>query len=303
MKSESNLGLVLLVFNAIPAAEDPLDPTSPKGLRRMSAELEEALIEHWDDMVVHDTTIPLLLVSFPGFGQVVSTSLSAPIAQKYPSGLLHHIEIPQVDMTDVSQLEQLLSLVTVREKIVEWLDTHTFKLVMVKPFSNYGAVMERRILEHFANEQPPTGKGSSSTSDLRPVAIEAIPFDGKDGPILGLYKSGNESRPALMPSTSWQAQKYRPQAGDHRATGTFYFNLPMTSYCLQDSHQDGLTDLDQWSTGPLLRVSESDWRGQPAIFEDALSDLARLLRIRPVMCDRERGERGYRSSLFSGGVQ
>ncbi len=96
VRAESRFGLVLLVCNTLPQAEDPPDPTTEEGAERIANELVEALIEHWDDMIGHKTMVPLLLVSAPPFEGAVSRALAHPIGRKFPDELLRRISIPRV---------------------------------------------------------------------------------------------------------------------------------------------------------------------------------------------------------------
>ena len=142
-------------------------------------------------------------------------------------------------------------------------------MVMVKPFSNHGASVDRRILQHFGAEQPPVRKvffAPQPKGDFRPVILETVPFDGMQGPITGVFKTKTETRPALLPSAAWDTQGYRPQPADWRATGTLYFNLPMTRFCLEGSKKGGLNQLEQWLLEPLLRTALRSFAKFAAIF-------------------------------------
>ncbi len=169
---------------------------------------------------------------------------------------------------------------------------------MVKPLTNYGATLERGVLQTLAQEsQRPQGKfrkAKPPAQDIRPLTGEIVPFDGRDGPILGLFKSGDVERPAIMPTAEWRAQSYRPQAADYRATGTIYIHLPLTRFCLQGTSEHGLTSLDEWSIGPLTKIASSPWQDQVIVFESALRDLIAVLKMRPLDCTAERGMRGLR---------
>jgi hypothetical protein len=301
MKPESNFGLVLLVLNVLPSTEDSATPNSPEGRQRMIAELQESLIDHWDENVIHKTIIPVLLVSFPGFESIVTSVLDSAIAKRYPQGSIEILHIPSLHNNANLQPDLLLPLLDIYQGIKKWIEAHSFQLVMVKPFSNYAAKLERPILEHFSAEKPSVHTGITSSTvkeDLRPLIVEGVPFDGLNGPILGLYETKSESRPALMPSADWRAQNYKPQTADTRATGTLYFNLPLTSFCLQGTSRDGLNALEELSTQLLLMFAGGSWQDQPTIFEAALRDLAMVLRIRLLNCEPERGKRGYRTTSF-----
>ncbi len=287
-RPESKFGLALLAVNTIPTGEGSFDPHSPESQRRMAVELEETLVEHWDDIAQHKTSIPVLLVVFPGFETVVDSVIALSIAKGFPAGLLQVLQIPAVHSADASN--------KVWRVFADWLRAHPIELMMVKPFSNHGAVMDWRVLEHFHAIKPPTPKGLFSrqgNEDIRPVILETVPFDGLDGPITGLYKIGNESRPALLPSSDWRRQNYKPQAADMRATGTMYFNLPLIRYTL--SRNKG-NPLDSFFKQALQFFAGGDLREQPHLYENTLRDLAVILKIGILNCERERGSRGYRNT-------
>lgn len=301
MKPESNYGIVLLVMNTLPVAEEPADPASQEGQERIATELEEVLINHWDEMAVHDTAIPLLLVSTPGFEPVLKTALGSTIAQKFPTGLIKTIQIPYISQSGEMRAEQMLPFLNLRQEFTRWLGTHAIQMLMIKPFTNHGATIDRKIFMHFGSEQPPEKKGlfsSAPKGDFRPVTMEVVPFDGLDGPIVGLYKTANESRPALLPSAAWKSQNFQPQTNDMRATGTLYFNIMMTRFCLRNAPNDIRNDYAKFTSDILVQLASSDWTNQSAIFETALKDLAFYLKFRPLNCHQERGARGYRTNLF-----
>lgn len=298
MKPPSNYALILLLLNALPPAEDPADPASAEGAQRMAAELEESLIEHWDEMATHQTTIPLLLLSFPGFEPLVSAAVETAVARKFPPELIEVIRVPALNRAAVVRPADLLPLAKVRQDVARWLSKHAVQMVMVRPFTNHGASLDRRILQHFGAEQPPARKGlfaPQPKGDFRPLILEAVPFDGLQGPITGVFKTKTETRPALSTSAEWQAQNYRPQPADWRATGTLYFNLPMARFCLAGSQKGGLNAFEQWSLDPLLKAAQASWQAQPALFETAMQSLASILKYRQLECAPERGARGYRS--------
>jgi hypothetical protein len=290
------------VLNTLPQSENPPNPTTETGAGRIAEELVESLIVHWDDMIGHDSTIPLLLISAPQFEDAVSRALAHPIAGKYPETLLHRIDVPRVERSIAHSPASMLPVAAVRTQVLAWLVEHTFDLLMAKPVANYGAKLERPVLQVLARgsplPRPRLSKARSDTQDIRPLAAEVVPFDGKDGPILGLYKSGGDWRPTVLPAAGWRAQKYRPQAADERATGTIYLKLPLTRFCLEGASKRGLTSLGQWSMRPLREIASSSWQDQTSIFENALRDLMGVLKTRPLRCPPERGLRGYRQSTF-----
>lgn len=253
-------------------------------------------------MAAHDSTIPLLLISAPQFEGAVSRALAHPIARRYPDALLCRIDIPRVERPTAQNPAAMLDLIAVRRQILACLAAHTFDVLMVKPVANYGAKLERPALEGLAQESPPPrtwlSRARPQTQDIYPLTIEIVPFDGNEGPILCLYESGGDWRPAVLPAEQWQGQDYRPQAADERATGTIYLNLPLTRFCLQNTSKRGLTPLDEWSIRPLSGVASSFWQDQMTIFENGLNDLMAVLKTRLWRCPPDRGLRGYRQHTF-----
>jgi hypothetical protein len=300
MKEEPTFGLILLVLNALPERENPPDPTTEEGVQRIAEELVESLIDHWDAMVADNSKIPLLLVSSSCFEVAVSCALGHPVAKKYTAGRLHWIKVPHINFAETKEASSLLPLVAVRNHFLGWMAMHALDVVMVKPFTNFGARLDRRILQYLSQEKPSPLRGSPTdtdqASDLCPLSLEIVPFDGKEGPLLGLCSGDRNSRPAVMPSVEWKRQDYHPQARDERATGTVYLHLPLLRLCIKSSSSDGLTPLDHWSMKPLRRIVESSWQNELEVFEEALRDLVLLLRTRPVNCPAERGLRGLRRS-------
>lgn len=297
MKKEAVFGLILLVFGSLPENENPPNPTTAEGIQMISTALVESLNDHWMSMISGEGTIPVLLLSCPEFDEAVSGALVHPTAKKYREGLLHWIKIPKLDDAQTEELEALLALVQVRRQILKWLAEHMLEVVQVQPITNWGAKVDHKILQYCAQEQlPHLTRAKHHVQDIRPLIIEVVPFDGKEGPILGLYKGDGDPRPALMPTAEWYAQNYHPQVQDLRATGTIYFNVPLTRFFLKDSLNDELTPLDHWSMKPLIAVAKSAWQDQLGIFESALSELVILLRTRPIDCPPERGLREFRKS-------
>jgi tetratricopeptide (TPR) repeat protein len=305
VRAESRFGLVLIVCNTLPQVEDPPDPTTKEGAERIANELVEALIEHWDDMIEYKTTVPLLLVSAPRFEGAVSQALAHPIGRRFPDKLLRRINIPCVEpaaLPDPAAPDPaaLLPLHAVRTQFLAWLAEHRLDVLMVKPLTNYGATLDRSVLQALAQESPrPPGKfwkAKPSAQDIRPLTGEIVSFDGRDGPITGVAKSGNVERLGIITTARWHAQSYRPQAADYRVTGTVYLNLLQTRFFLQHTSELGLTLLDKWSMGPLTEIASSPWQDQVIVFENALHDLIAVLKMRPLRCPAERGMRGLRQS-------
>jgi hypothetical protein len=125
------------------------------------------------------------------------------------------------------------------------------------------------------------------------MAIEVVPFDHIDGPLLGLYTGDHDPRPCLMPAFECQQQKYSPQARDERATGVVYVNLSAIRLGLSIHSETSLTPLDEWSMRPLVSMASKPREEQLRAFESALSELVLLVKTTPISCPAERGVRGF----------
>jgi hypothetical protein len=125
------------------------------------------------------------------------------------------------------------------------------------------------------------------------MAMEVVPFDEVDGPLMGLYTGDQDPRPCVMPTADWRKQKYSPQPGDQRATGVLYVNVAGIRHWLASHPGTVLTPLDEWSAEPLMSVATKSTEEQLGVFESALSKLVLLVKTRPISCPAERGERGF----------
>ena len=300
IKRESGFGMVLLVFNSLSPAENPPDPTTTDGAHIVAQGIRDTLIEIWDNSFAHRSSIPVLVLSCPSYETAVSLAQDIQIAKRFPDNLLTWLRIPSV-ATKFKSPAALLSLLPVRKQFLDWLHNHNFDVLMIKPVTESGATIDRRLLEFvrqsFQNGfKNPSARLASHTDepnqDSRPIVIEVVPFDKLDGPILGLYTLDQDPRPCVMPASDWQRQKYSPQADDQRATGVFYLNLAGICHWLDKHPKMGLTPLDEWSTSPLMSMATKSREEQHRVFESALSDLMLLVKTRPMNCPPERGVRG-----------
>ena len=282
MKAEAEAGLVLLVCNALPPEEDPADPGTKPGMTSVVATLEEALIEQWDEMISRDTSLPVLLVSFPGYSEAVEFLFARPIARQYGADLLKHLSVP----TD------LIGVMLFRREFLAWIHAHGPDMLMIKPFTSFGAKLDRSTIRGLAE----LGSGEQAEPDPRPLTVEVVKYDGAPGPLLGITKKGGDPRPALMPSSDWRAQGYTPGTEDQVATGVLYLDLRITlrEVVEEARTRPGLTVLDRWSMQPLMEMSSAGFADQPAIIERALATLLETLRARPLYCPPERAVRGLR---------
>gem|GEM_PF-5667470 len=284
MKDKSTVGLILLIINTLPLDENPPNPTILEGTKQIEEVLVESLIDHWDYMVLHDVTIPLLLVSSCHFDDAVARALGHPVSKKYREDLLKWLKIPISNSTETEDMPFLFSIGELRRQFLDWIGGHALEVVMVKPFMNVGAKLNRKFS---------LSATRSGDQDSRPLALEVVPFDGKGGPILGLFTGVGGPRPVVMPTADWRRDKYCPQARDFRATGTVYVDLPSIRLEAQGRSEDGLSPIVQWSMKPLLSIAESSWHHESVVFEEALRDLLLLLKARPIICPPERGLRGF----------
>jgi hypothetical protein len=194
----------------------------------------------------------------------------------------------------------MMGLIEVRRRIDEWLAQHQPEVVVAKPFTSYGARLDLRVMEYVARQASPlppnVRSGPQEASDVRPTALEVVPFAGADGPVLGLYTGGDRPRPVVMPTAEWQAAGYAPQPADEQATGTVYLHLPgLREHGPRTA--DGMTPFEAWGTGLLLSLATRPWAEQPSLFEEGLRDLALQVMMRPIRCPSQRGLRGFRRPL------
>jgi hypothetical protein len=177
------------------------------------------------------------------------------IIQRYPEHLLQFLSIPFLG-ADAGPLS-LLQLLPVRQQFIDWLESHNPDVLMVKPVTAAGAKIDRHILS-FVERQ------DHNAEDPRSFYVEVIPFDGKDGPILGLYTGGSEPHTIVLPAEACREQNYFPQPGDKRATGVAYSNLALLVRNHGTGSQAELSPIDQWSTGPFwewqLNLASGSWR-------------------------------------------
>jgi len=301
MKKSSGFGIVLLVFDSLPAAENPPDPTTPEGAQRVAQAISDTLIEIWDDSLANGSSIPVLIVSFPGYEDAVILATEEGIARRYPKGCLSLLPLPSVRA--IWKLPAgLTRLVSVKRQFLKWLQEHKPDVLMVKPITAWGAKLNRRILGFVRQSlrESPSGhleaqpKSSGKLSmDLRPLAIEIVPFDQFAGPILGLYTGDNDPRPCILPASELRRQNYCPQAEDTRATGVVYVNLPAIRLWMSMHSGRGLAPLDHWSMNLLLSVAKRPREEQCQAFESLLSELILLIKARPISFPAQRGVRGF----------
>jgi len=300
VENKSGFGIVLLIFNSLLATENPPDPTTSEGADILVRAIRDALIDIWDDSLAHRSSVPVLVVSCPGYETAVSLVLKNSIATRFPASLLEGLRIPMIAKNFESPAH-LIPLLAVRQQFLSWLLKHKLDVLMVKPITATGAALDRRLLkfvhQSFQNGSKDSEKQSAHLRDLnqdiRPLAIEVVPFDQLDGPLLGLYTGDQDPRPCVMPASDWRKQKYSPQTGDERATGVFYMNLAAIQEWLTSRLGTGLTPLDEWSMRPLMSMATEAREDQLHVFESAFSELVLLVKTRPINCPAERGVRGF----------
>jgi len=236
------------------------------------------LRDAWNEMLGHGSAIPILLISLPGLEEATQYALEHDVAKAIPASLLRHVAIPATIMNqdEAANIEGLIQLTLVRKQVAEWV--RNYRTIMVKSVNNRGATLDRRIL-------------AAAARDERPITFEAIQFDGRDGPLTGLYKGDNDPRPAIMTTRTWKEQGYTPQEKDERATGALYLNVQALREQIDTSPDFPLSSLDQWSMRPLMDAATRSLEDQLDVFEEAFSDLLLLFKSRPLSCPRERGER------------
>ena len=300
IRNASWAGIVLVVFNSLPSTENSPDPTTSEGAQTVAQEITDTLIEIWDNSIAHGSSFPVLVLSCPGYESAMALALEEEISKRYPAGLLTSLKIPAISKSSASPAA-LIPLLSVKKQFLNWIQEHNLEVIMVKPIMNSGATVDQHFLgfvrkswQEVANgSSEAMPKGSSNPSlDCRPLAIEVVPFDQLDGPILGLYTGDRDPRPWILPAFQWRQQKYSPQSGDERATGVVYANLSAIRWWLRKHAGIGVTPLEEWSTGPLMSMATVLWEEQCQVFELALSELTLLIKSRPIDCPAERGIRG-----------
>jgi tetratricopeptide (TPR) repeat protein len=310
VKNVSWAGIVLLVFNSLPSHESSPDPTTGEGAQALTQEISDNLIEIWDDSVAHGNSFPVLVISCPGYESAMARALEEGIANRYPAGLLTSSNIPAISKGSASPAE-LIPLLSVKKQFLNWIQDHNLEVVMVKPIMNSGATFDQHFLgfvrkswqggANGPSEARPKGSNNADV-DCRPLAIEVVPFDQRDGPILGLHTGDGDPRPCVLPTFQWRQQKYSPESSDLRATGVVYVNLSAIRWWSRKRAGirwwsrvlagAGLSPLEEWSTRPLVSMATAPWEGQSQVFELALSELTLLIWSRSINCPAERGIRG-----------
>jgi nephrocystin-3 len=300
-RNESRFGLVLLVFNSLSPSENPPDPATEEGAKVVARGICDTLTEIWDEAFARRTSFPVLVISCPAFETTISIASETSIAKRFSDNLLTWLSIPAIAASFESP-EALIPLLPVRQTFVAWLQKHDFDVLTVKPVAASGATLDWRFLEFVRQRCQTDPNGSVETlsrrsneldRELHPMAVEIVPFDELDGPLMGLYTGDHDPRSCVLPASDWRQQKYSPQVGDERATGVFYLNLAGIRQWLAGRPVTGLTPLDEWSMRPLLSMAKESREDQLRIFESAFSELVLLVKTRPVRCPPERGVRGF----------
>ena len=288
MSTSSNFAVVLLVFSSTRDAETGPEPAARDGAELVSRQISDALIEIWDNSVSHGSFLPVLVVVCPGSEEVVELAKKNPIIQRYSEHLLQFLSIPFVG-ADASPLS-LLELLPVRQQFCDWLESHSPNVLMLKPVMATGAKIDRRILSLVERQD--------DNEDPRSFYIEVIPFDGKDGPILGLYSGGSEPHTIVLPVEAWRKQNYSPQPSDKRATGVAYANLALIRGIQGAGSHEELSPIDQWSTGPLLEMATKPHQRQMDVFESALSSFMMTVHAGAIVIEHDRAATEVDNSIY-----
>jgi nephrocystin-3 len=297
-KNASGFGVVLLVFDSLSTAENSPDPTTDEGAQLIAQELSDTLIEMWDDSTACGSSVPVMVVSCPGYESAMDMASKKAIAERYTFRLPTFLRISAISKNTESPAG-LMQLLSVKQRFLNWLREYDFDVIMVKPVLNSGATLNRRLLEFVrrswqkgANGRVESISSGNPGQDFRPLAIEVVPFDQLDGPLVGLYSGDHDPRPCVFPVRQWRQQNYSPQSGDVRATGVIYGNLSAIQLWLTNHPGIELTPLDVWSMEPLMSMATEPRKEQFHIFEAALSGLTLLVKSRPINLPAERGVRG-----------
>ncbi|MDD2734738.1 MAG: DUF4062 domain-containing protein [Desulfuromonadaceae bacterium] len=309
--TKAPLGLILLILESQPSKEMPPNPATEEGRKVIAQAITEDLINVWDDIVTNGSLLPVMIISFPEFEEAVSQALASSVANHFKEGLLQWVKITRLDdqpnVEDVeTSLNALFPLFEVLNQVLTWVEGNQLQSVMVKPVANRGAIFKRMYLNWILKKQnadhaklQADGPNTEQpvNEDIRPLMIEIIPFDGLDGPLTGIYTGAAKPRPFVMPSSSWHEQKYKPQLGDNRATGTFYLNLPALHNCFVKGTAENISPLQDWAMEQLLSIAMSNRSQQCDIFENALFKLMLVLMSGQINFDKERGMRGFRAII------
>ncbi len=305
-KSSSGFGIVLLVFNSLPPTENPPDPGTSEGAQLMARAVSDTLIEIWDDCLAY-SSIPVLIVSFPGYEDAVRLATEKAIARRYSQGFLSRLRIPSV-RANITLPIGAMRLMSVKRKFLNWLQEHKVDVLMIKPVTSCGATLDRHILGYVRRSFSEGSSGHSklqpkssdeSSMDLRPIAIETVPLDQFAGPILALYTGDNDRRPCILTASEVRRQNYCPQAADSRATGVIYANMPAIRRWLSTHSGSGLTPLERWSIDLFHSIASRPREEQYHVFESLLSALILLIKTKPISFPSERGIRGFQEQSLN----
>ncbi len=299
MATRSGFGIVLLACQTQWPKENPPDPSSPDGASLVAKSISNLLIEVWDDCVAVGSSIPVLLVACPSYEEAVAQALQTSVARRFPREMLTVVTVPSIQ-NGKDPVLVMASLPPVAQQFAEWLGERNLDVVMVRPIANSGATTERRLLNFVKNScgQKPVGDVSvsfkrekSPLQDFRPIAIEAVPWDEFDGPLLGLYTGDADPRPCALPTPELKKQGYSPVESDLRASGVVYVNVPAVQLWLKLRGAKVPSPLDEWSFRTLLSMATEPISEQCSAFESSLSDLILLIKTRPINFSHERGIR------------
>jgi len=299
--NRSSFGLVLLIVESQPQDESPPDPHTMEGKTLISRAITDNLIKIWNDLILFTNSIPVLVITCPGVEDAADMASVSPIAKRFTGELLQWVKIPQIKSIFKTP-KAIIRLLDVHNQIISWINDNDVGVMMVKPIANIGSQLDRGVLNHILQKQMSPTKTKvgnviqQSSKDIRPITIEVVPYDGKDGPITGLYTGGKEPRSCVMPSLVWQAQKYIPKSEDYRATGTIYLDLVTLRNHLDIKSEEDPSPLDKWFIKLLLSVATSKRNKQRDISEQALSELMLKINTGQINFPTERGLRGFQNT-------
>jgi tetratricopeptide (TPR) repeat protein len=289
LNSKSEFGLILLVFESAQHSETQQDSLTLNGIDCIGQSICNSIMELYDVMIMYRISVPILIVSFPGFEKSIEFVQRRSEVKKLPNSHLKWINLSEIN-PDIKREEDLLPLVLNRNQIISWFQEHSLKGIMVKPFKNIGSHVDPSIFNFILKQQSTSNSGNGKK---RILTLETLDFDNNEAPIIGLSTDNNDPHPCFIPQQDWKDQHYHPKKEDLVANGTFYINLSELSCYLNNFEKDKVNPIDDWSMTPLLEIATSNRKEQLHIFEKALSELTNILSTDMIHFEKERGLKGY----------
>ncbi len=299
MTTPSQFGVLLLACETQWPKENPPEVVTQAGVSTVATGISDLLTEIWDESVAYGSCLPVLLLACPGYEKAVIQVLQTRIAAKFPKEIFRSFNIPSI-LAGLNAVDAMVPLVTIPNQITQWLQERNIDVLMVRPIADSGAITDRRFFNFVRNsykEEPKRGLGAffqnrkNSDGDFRPIALECVPWDNFDGPLLGLFSGDSDPRPALFTTRGVLEQGYSPTQRDLRSTGAFYVNIPAMRTWFSQGTAREQSNFRDWSAQSLISFATEPVSEQCSVFESSLSDLILTIKARPINMPPERGTR------------